>query len=768
MKDFFQRVTIANSLKSIRSVFQLGDKQGHKLVYDPPYQRNYVWTDVKGSYLIESILLHGEIPPVVIYIRDITWEVIDGRQRCETILRFLNDGFALKSQGLDKLWNLSGKKFSQLDEKLKERIQNTYLRFTIIRAKDEDGITAQAEEWIKREIFKRYNFGISPLKKEEVSKAQYLQDEINNHFKNIFYLDNSLYEQTKKIFDHRKKNLESIMQHIRQLLVLQNIPINRYVIERDDIINKYYDYLSYQTVNSGRHEDIQLIFGKFRQKLDFLLEIKTLLSNGGTTTGGMTYDCLYWAIAVCEKEKIMYEKINNEVFKKRLVRHIQKNIQEYAFDGSAYFLHLAKSYALMASFFNSQLDISFAGYLKSDQDFLVRHRDLMIQYMKERFQPGQEDEYFSKALPTSNTVSDILDKMERGKFCLRPAYQRDEVMDKKKASFLIESILLGLKIPPIYIYLREDGVFEVIDGQQRLLAIIGFLGKMYMNEHGQMSFSKKNEFSLLLPTALMSELHGKKFSDLPDSMKRCILNLDIDIIEIKQKDNGRFKPEELFKRLNSKPFPIKEHTFEYWNAYIDGTIIESIKETFKRNSWLYLRKHDIRMLNEELVTWLGYFHYMSGGDSPAMEVLRKTVAIYKFRDYISIRIRNRAYLSHILENHAFKEEFLLSFREFELDFIEKVKLLVSSPTGKNGASVINNRLDKLLHIGAVRVFLNFSLLWLVLKGIPIEYVESQRSVVLKKINKIFLLLRTAESVQQLEDEIESAWALARKSRGNMG
>jgi len=217
LEKLFQEIMINDSFRKIQSVF-LSDR---KLKYDPPYQREYVWHEVKATNFIETILWHGEIPPVVLYKKDNgLLEAIDGRQRCETIDRFLSDGFNLQAHGLDKLWYLSGKTFSQLEEKLQQRILQAKLRCIIIEPKNENGLTASEEEKIKREIFKRYNMGISALKKEEVYMAQYLYDTITISLKEQFEKDGQLRCQLKDVFAYKSRNTETLMQHIRQLLVM--------------------------------------------------------------------------------------------------------------------------------------------------------------------------------------------------------------------------------------------------------------------------------------------------------------------------------------------------------------------------------------------------------------------------------------------------------------------------------------------------------------------------------------------------------------------
>ncbi|HEY9258626.1 DUF262 domain-containing protein [Chitinophaga sp.] len=758
IRELFKKMVIRHKLRSISSILQLNNEQTHFLNYAPSYQRKYVWTKVKATYFIETILLHGEIPPIVIYIKGKIWEVIDGRQRCETIERFIKDGFSLKSRGLDRLWNLAGKKFSQLDEKMRERILDTKLRLITITDSGDANINSLGEELIKREIFKRYNLGISPLKKEEVFKAQYLQDEINLYFKNQFQRDESLYNQVMGLFEHRSKNLETMMQHIRQMLVLHNIPINRFINEQEDIVNIYYDYLSYSTITKGKREHIRLIFEKFKEKCHFLMEIKALLYKEGISSNGVIYECLYWALSICEKEKVELNAINNATFKERMVKHFAKQLQNYRIERNNHVQQILKRYGQVSSFFTSQLNISFVNYLKSDETFLSTHKKKMHKYMEERFSTGYENEYFTKTEPTTCSVNDILREMKKGKFILNPPYQRTEVMKIKKSSLLIESMLLGIKIHPLYTYRRNSGITEVVDGQQRLFTIIGFLGEQYANGNGVMTTSNKDKFSLDLRSGLSPQLHAKKFNQLSEDEQLCIKNYDLEVIEIKEENNKDFKPEELFKRLNNKPFPIKEHTFEFWNAYIDSEITNSIKNICERNSWLYLRIEDKRMLNEELVTCLGYLHYITKG-APDIEDIKEIFEIRKHPTTIILTLKNKSCITQILENPTFKAEFLLALNDFEMDFIEKVKLLISSPTGKTKEFISNRRLDSILLTGTVRVSMGFYLLWVILKGIPIEFINENRSIVQHKINRIFSMLRTSDSVERLERAIVEAWVL---------
>ncbi|QFZ87161.1 DUF262 domain-containing protein [Variovorax paradoxus] len=87
---------------------------------------------------------------------------------------------------------------------------------------------------------------------------------------------------------------------------------------------------------------------------------------------------------------------------------------------------------------------------------------------------------------------------------LQPEYQRRQVWDKRRQSEFIESLLMNLPIPPVFLFEPEYSRYEVMDGQQRLSSIISFYGnrlKLVGLEHWK-------------------ELNGKIYSDLPTKVQR--------------------------------------------------------------------------------------------------------------------------------------------------------------------------------------------------------------------------------------------------------
>lgn len=153
---FKEKLKIDNIVKTILSVF-LNSRYLSKIDYKPYFQRNYVWDDEKASYFIESVFLGTEIPPIVLFQTHGKNEVIDGRQRFETIFRFLNDRLILKESGLHSLKILAGKKYSQLEDDIKESFEATRIRIIQFSVVDEPKLSEEQEDKIKKEIFRRYN-----------------------------------------------------------------------------------------------------------------------------------------------------------------------------------------------------------------------------------------------------------------------------------------------------------------------------------------------------------------------------------------------------------------------------------------------------------------------------------------------------------------------------------------------------------------------------------------------------------------------------------
>ncbi|HEX3684953.1 MAG TPA: DUF262 domain-containing protein [Bryobacteraceae bacterium] len=88
------------------------------------------------------------------------------------------------------------------------------------------------------------------------------------------------------------------------------------------------------------------------------------------------------------------------------------------------------------------------------------------------------DEYDITSTPNDFNVSTLFNFVESGAVRI-PGFQRNFVWDRARSSKLIESLILGLPVPQLFLYEQSRNRFLVIDGQQRLMSIYYFIKKRF-------------------------------------------------------------------------------------------------------------------------------------------------------------------------------------------------------------------------------------------------------------------------------------------------
>jgi hypothetical protein len=139
----------------------------------PAYQRRLRWTNKKRSLLIESFLLNIPVPPVFLFERDYNaYEVIDGRQRLETIRAFLGNQFALS--GLEYWPELNRKRFGELPSVLQKGLLRRSLSAVVLLAETRGVGTDDID--VRHVLFDRLNTGGIRLNPQELRNALYPGD----------------------------------------------------------------------------------------------------------------------------------------------------------------------------------------------------------------------------------------------------------------------------------------------------------------------------------------------------------------------------------------------------------------------------------------------------------------------------------------------------------------------------------------------------------------------------------------------------------------
>lgn len=747
---FGSRIQIGSKLRSIMGVFFNQDSQ-EVTDYKPSYQRNYVWDDEKATYFIESIFLGTEIPPLV-YFKTITDEaikneIIDGRQRYQTILRFVQGDLRLKKNGLQRLGEVKeiiGKTFEELPEKYKTLFQETRIRIIEIRFLTDH--TPEEEDALKKEVFQRYNSGITPLKNLDIYKAQYYYNDLNTYLKHQLKDDEGFDALLSRVLRLEKSKPEQKAMKIREMLVLNRIPIKYYAIQKQQVIRKYFELLSDQITE----DEIKDVYDDFRRRLCLLDFIEAGFVDADVPYNRLIGECLYWAISIVEMEK--ESRLQDDMFiRSRLVEYFRENIDKFTTARSSFAGILFDRYECTAKFFEQEYVCSFKLYLYNNEKFKSENKQLVLTQEA----PLSFDELrINKPDPTSVEVSELLLNINSNRFLIRPPYQRNEVGNRRKSSSIIESLLLGITLPPIFVYKREDGVSEVIDGQQRILSILGFIGKPYRDEQFNEQYSKQNKFSLdLRDNGILKDLQNYHFDDLPVKDCNKIMSADLSIIDIKESQNQNFDPVDLFVRLNNKPYPIAKDSFEMWNSFASRELIDTIKNAVKHNDkWFYLRQKNDRMNNEDLFTTLAYFQYVfqQRGNAFGDIVPERTVELFKQGNRINCRFRLRPEISKLMEQED-HSDFVFAINNLEFGFVRNVKTILDGGFLTSSNNSLGKRLDNLLNFeGSKRTQMMFYLLWILLHDLSTRRIAEDHYTVYNRVKSIVAMFSDGTDVEEFK------------------
>jgi hypothetical protein len=136
----------------------------------PFYQRRHRWDVKKRSLLIESFLLNIPIPPVFLFENKYNqYEVMDGRQRLETIRDYLQGSFGLR--GMEIWKELNGRTFETLPQVIQSGLLRRTLPAIVLLAETTN--PTESEFDIRMALFRRLNTGGIQLNPQELRNALY-------------------------------------------------------------------------------------------------------------------------------------------------------------------------------------------------------------------------------------------------------------------------------------------------------------------------------------------------------------------------------------------------------------------------------------------------------------------------------------------------------------------------------------------------------------------------------------------------------------------
>lgn len=200
---------------------------------------------------------------------------------------------------------------------------------------------------------------------------------------------------------------------------------------------------------------------------------------------------------------------------------------------------------------------------------LESHPELQSEDESESAEPSSQVEVKPVVSePKDWTISSLREKWERSQIDLQPDYQREYVWRLKPElpSRLIESILLQIPIPPIYLGKLPNNKFDVIDGQQRLTTLIKFI---------------RNEF-VLRKLETLKGLNGSSFATLPMAYQDALLDASIRCIVIDPGENQEIRYQ-IFERLNRGAMSLNEQ--EIRTCVYRGPLTDLLGELEGSEEW---------------------------------------------------------------------------------------------------------------------------------------------------------------------------------------
>jgi hypothetical protein len=232
-------------------------------------------------------------------------------------------------------------------------------------------------------------------------------------------------------------------------------------------------------------------------------------------------------------------------------------------------------------------------------------------------------EFEISATPADPTLEVLVNRLIQGDIVI-PEYQRRFVWTIKQASRLIESFLMNLPVPQVFLYVNEDEQLEVIDGQQRLMSIRYFF-EGYFGEAAK----EHRKIFRLSELSKKSPYINRTFEELSSRDQRRLKNATLRAIHIKQTKPAANSDSvfHIFERLNSGGTRLSPQ--ELRNVVYRGQIVSELRELNRIEDWrniLGAAHEDRKQRDIELILRLfSLFQNWQNYEKPMLSYLNNTM-----------------------------------------------------------------------------------------------------------------------------------------------
>lgn len=144
------------------------------------------------------------------------------------------------------------------------------------------------------------------------------------------------------------------------------------------------------------------------------------------------------------------------------------------------------------------------------------------------------------------SFNELLNMFENEELDISPDYQRLFRWSEGARSRFIESLILEMPVPPIYVVETESGSYQLIDGLQRFSSYLHLRGELEAKHMGV----NKGEFLVLSDCDIIDSINGLTFNDLPMALKIKLKRSFVRVEVVRKGSDKKFKYH-MFKRLNT-------------------------------------------------------------------------------------------------------------------------------------------------------------------------------------------------------------------------
>jgi len=217
------------------------------------------------------------------------------------------------------------------------------------------------------------------------------------------------------------------------------------------------------------------------------------------------------------------------------------------------------------------------------------------------------------------SIKELYELKTDGDLILDPDYQRNYVWNLKKASRLVESVLMRVPIPPIYLSEEKSGNFLVIDGQQRLKSLFGFIdGKLEIYDAKLKKW--RNVKFKLQGLETLTNLNGLTYLELQKPLQKQFKTSCLKVVKILKQNSPQLKYD-IFERLNRGAVALTAQ--EVRNCIYHGSYNDLIKKLATNKDYMHVLGQEAphkRMQDRELVLrFLAFYHTTYHKYTPPMK-----------------------------------------------------------------------------------------------------------------------------------------------------